>query len=35
MDNAKINCGELVEKFIEKAAVKLIDLSSYSPEFSP
>jgi transposase len=35
MDNAKIYCGEMVKKFIEEAGVKLIDLSSYSPEFPP
>ena len=35
MDNAKINCGEMVKKFIEEAGAKLIYLSPYSPEFSP
>jgi transposase len=35
MDNAKINCGEMVKEFIEEAGSKLIYLSPYSPEFSP
>jgi transposase len=35
MDNAKINYGEMVNKFIEEAGAKLIYLSPYSPEFSP
>jgi transposase len=35
MDNAKINQGEMVREFIEKAGAKLIYLSPYSPEFSP
>ena len=35
MDNAKINCGEMVKEFIEEAGAKLIYLSPYSPDFSP
>ena len=35
MDNAKIQCGEMVKEFIEEAGAKLIYLSSYSPDFSP
>ena len=35
MDNAKINCGEMVKEFIEETGAKLIYLSAYSRDFSP
>ncbi len=35
LDNAKIHQGEMVREAIEKVGGKLLDLSPYSPEFSP
>jgi transposase len=35
LDNARIHRGEMVKEAIEKKGAKLLNLSPYSPEFSP